>query len=179
MNTKLHNRYTTDQADEFEADESEPEADTVVAEEEPDDVEELAEPEEAQQADIAPEPADSEILGIFLEEATDILERCDSLLNTWRDDLSDLDIVQNLQREIHTFKGGARMASISALGTLSHAMESLLERIAGQSLAPSVSAIEVLEKGCDKLNVWTQQVVRALFPRRVTRSNCLICRSKP
>ena len=52
------------------------------------------------------EAVDPEILGIFLEEATVILERWDTLLNTWRDDLSDLTIVQNLQREIHTFKGG-------------------------------------------------------------------------
>ncbi len=66
-----------------------------------------------QEAEIEAEPVDSEILGIFLEEATDILERCDSLLNTWRDDLPELHIVQNLQREIHTFKGGARMAGIN------------------------------------------------------------------
>jgi chemosensory pili system protein ChpA (sensor histidine kinase/response regulator) len=57
------------------------------------------------------------------------------------------------------------MASIGALGTLSHAMESLLERIAGQSLSPSVSAIEVLEQGCDKLNTWTQQVRQGVMPQ--------------
>jgi len=121
--------------------------------------------EEPETVEIAAEPADSEILGIFLEEATDILERCDSLLNTWRDDLHDLSIVQNLQREIHTFKGGARMASITALGNLSHAMESLLERIAGQALSPTVSAIEILEQGCDKLNAWTQQIQQGDIPQ--------------
>ena len=96
--------------------------------------------QEEQPVETVSEPVDSEILGIFLEEATDILERCDSLLNTWRDNLSDLEIVQNLQREIHTFKGGARMAGINALGALSHSMETLLERIAGQLLPSSVSA---------------------------------------
>ncbi len=104
-------------------------------------------------------------LGIFLEEATDILERCDSLLNSWRSNLSDLSIVQNLQREIHTFKGGARMAGISALGALSHSMENLLERIAGMSLTPSLSAIDVLEQGCDRLNVWTQQASQGDIPQ--------------
>ncbi len=110
------------------------------------------------------EPVDNEILGIFLEEATDILERCDSLLNTWHDNLSDLDIVQNLQREIHTFKGGARMAGINALSMLSHSMETLLEHIAGQLMPSSVSAIEVLEQGCDRLNVWTQQAIQGAIP---------------
>jgi chemosensory pili system protein ChpA (sensor histidine kinase/response regulator) len=107
---------------------------------------EIRSEQEDQQAETVPEPVDGEILAIFLEEATDILERCDSLLNTWRDDLSDLEIVQNLQREIHTFKGGARMAGINALGALSHSMETLLERIAGNFLPSSVSAIEVDRK---------------------------------
>jgi len=151
--------------EELEAAATEPEAESAGAADEPADIHAAQDDVEAQPEEIAPEPADSEIMGIFLEEATDILERCDSLLNTWRDDLHDLAIVQNLQREIHTFKGGARMASIIALGNLSHAMESLLERIAGQSLPPTVSAIEILEQGCDKLNAWTQQIQQGAVPQ--------------
>lgn len=111
------------------------------------------------------EPVDTEILSIFLEEAVDILSRCDSLLNSWRDDLPDLDIVRDLQREFHTFKGGARMAGVSALGSLSHAMETLLENIAGRALPPSQSAIDVLENGCDRLNVWTEQAANGSLPQ--------------
>jgi len=57
------------------------------------------------------------------------------------------------------------MAGINSLGTLSHSMETLLERIAGQLLPPSVSAIEVLEQGCDRLNVWTQQAIQGVIPK--------------
>jgi len=125
--------------------------------------------QEGEQADqseeTGSEPVDREILSIFLEEATEILERCDSLLNTWRDNLFDLFIVQDLQRELHTFKGGSRMAGVSAMGDLSHSMETLLERIAGQLLSPSASAIEVLEKGCDRLNTWTQQAIQGVIPQ--------------
>ena len=125
-----------------------------------------AEDDQAEQpVETEPEPVDREILAIFLEEATEILERCDSLLNTWRDDLHDLYIVQNLQRELHTFKGGSRMAGVSAMGDLAHSMESLLERIAGQLLSPSASAIEVLEQGCDRLNAWTQQANKGVIPQ--------------
>jgi chemosensory pili system protein ChpA (sensor histidine kinase/response regulator) len=140
--------------------------DTDAGIEETEETEETEEPEEeVAPADIAGEPVDSEILGIFLEEAGDILERCDTLLNNWRDDLPDLAIVQNLQREIHTFKGGARMAGINAMGALSHSMETLLERIAGQLLPPTVSAIEILEQGCDRLNAWTQQANQGVIPQ--------------
>jgi len=156
----LHVEYETP---EEAAEETGTVTDELAGEDRPE-TEEEAETEEDQQAETEPEPIDTEILSIFLEEATDILERCDSLLNTWRDDLFELSIVQNLQREIHTFKGGARMAGISALGTLSHAMESLLERIAGQVLTPTVSAIEVLEQGCDRLNVWTEQAGQGTIP---------------
>ena len=108
--------------------------------------------------------ADIEIIGIFLEEAGEILERSDSLLNDWRDNMPDLAIVQNLQREIHTFKGGARMSGLISMGDLSHAMETLLERIAGNLLPPTLSAIEALEQGCDRLNNWVEQVSKGQTP---------------
>jgi len=130
--------------------------------------EELVE-EEVHEEPVAEEPesdpVDTEILGIFLEEAVDVLARCDSLLNSWRDNLPDLTIVANLQREIHTFKGGARMSGVNSMGNLSHAMESLLERIASQLLPPSVSAIEALEQGCDRLNGWVEQANQGTIPQ--------------
>jgi chemosensory pili system protein ChpA (sensor histidine kinase/response regulator) len=144
---------TTEKTDEIEA---ETEAETAG-------IEEDVSHEQEQLA--VPEPVDTEILNIFLEEATDILERCDSLLNTWRDNLPDLSIVQNLQREIHTFKGGARMSGVNAMGNLSHSMETLLESIAGQLLPPSLSAIDALEQGCDRLNVWTEQAGQGIMPQ--------------
>ena len=104
------------------------------------------------------------ILSIFLEEATEILERCDTLLNTWRDKLSDQKLVQNLQREIHTLKGGARMAGVKALGDLSHSMETLLERIAANRLQATVAAVQALEEGCDRLNVWVEQLQLGRMP---------------
>jgi chemosensory pili system protein ChpA (sensor histidine kinase/response regulator) len=125
-------------------------------------VEEIEAVEEVEEAE--PEAIDQEILDIFLEEANEILERCDTLLNIWRDDLPDLDVVQNLQREIHTFKGGARMSGVSTMGDLSHSMESLLERIAGRLLPPSISAIEALEQACDRLNTWTEQAGQGIMP---------------
>ncbi len=107
---------------------------------------------------------DPTILAIFLEEAHEVLERCDTTLNTWRDRLTDLKLVQNLQREIHTFKGGARMAGLEGLGDLSHAMESLLERIAGNRLPATVAAVQALEEGCDSLTVCVEQLVARRMP---------------
>jgi len=104
------------------------------------------------------------IISIFLEEATEVLERCDTLLNTWRDKLADRKLVQNLQREIHTFKGGARMAGLDELGNLSHAMETLLEHIASSRLEATVAAVQALEEGCDRLNIWVEDLQSGILP---------------
>ena len=136
-------------------------------------------PAAAQQA-VEPEPApqqeaaeavttdfdtlDQEIIGIFLEEAAEVLERSDSALNQWRDDINELSWVQNLQREIHTFKGGARMAGLTSIGDYSHEMETLLERMAEKLMTPSVSAVAVLEDACDRLQRWVDQVSQRAIP---------------
>ena len=106
------------------------------------------------------------IISIFLEEAVEVLERCDTLLNTWRDKLADRKLVQNLQREIHTFKGGARMAGLEGLGDLSHAMESLLEQIASSQIEATVAAVQALEEGCDRLNIWVEEVQSGKMPKQ-------------
>ncbi len=105
------------------------------------------------------------IISIFLEEAVEVLERCDTLLNTWRDKLADRKLVQNLQREIHTFKGGARMAGLEGMGNLSHAMETLLEHIASNRLEATVAAVQALEEGCDRLNIWVEQLQNGRLPQ--------------
>jgi chemosensory pili system protein ChpA (sensor histidine kinase/response regulator) len=126
-------------------------------------------------ADVAPEEATADvqtikieegsIISIFLEEAVEVLERCDTLLNTWRDKLSDRKLVQNLQREIHTFQGGARMAGLEGMGNLSHAMETLLEHIAANRLEATVAVVQVLEEGCDRLNIWVEQLQNGRLPQ--------------
>ena len=131
-------------------------------------VEPAVEPEEILEEPVQPAGTviieEGGILSIFLEEATEVLERCDTLLNTWRDKLSDQKLVQNLQREIHTFKGGARMAGLEALGNLSHSMETLLERIAANRMQATVAAVQALEEGCDRLNVWVEQLQSGHMP---------------
>ena len=112
----------------------------------------------------------SEFIDIFLIEAQEVLGRCDALLDRWRDTLDSMEIVRDLQREFHTFKGGARMSGLTGLGDLSHAMESLLERIAGGHLQASIEAVQALEFGCDHLHRGTESVVGGQLPE--TQAQC-------
>jgi len=78
---------------------------------------------------ITIEPLDSadidlDILETFVSEADELLEEIDQGLQGWERDWSSKDHVESLKRSLHTLKGGARMAGLEQLGSLSHELES-------------------------------------------------------
>src|SRR5690606_38444191 len=96
----------------------------------------LAEDVLAEDITLAESPAaadddsiDDEILEIFLEEAQEIGESVETALLRWRENPDDLLQVAQLQRELHTLKGGARMAEIAAVADLCHELETLYENV--------------------------------------------------
>ena len=72
---------------------------------------------------------DPEIAAIFSEEAVELLDAAESALESWNASPHDSSQAAALRRPLHTLKGGARMAGISAMGELSHELESLITRI--------------------------------------------------
>jgi chemosensory pili system protein ChpA (sensor histidine kinase/response regulator) len=95
---------------------------------------------------------DEELLDIFLEESGDILDHSDGLMARLRENPGDKDTVVGLQRDLHTLKGGARMAGIAPIGDLGHAMESLLEIVADGRRELSRVGVETLERAFDRLH---------------------------
>lgn len=94
---------------------------------------------------------DDEILEVFLEEGSELLDSSEIILQKWRGDTLNKDYVSELQREIHTLKGGARMAGIAAVGDLSHGMESLLTAIVEGEREITDGLINTLHKTLDSL----------------------------
>ena len=70
---------------------------------------------------------DAELLEIFLEEAQEIMEAAGVALQRWQADPDNLRDVAELQRELHTLKGGARMAEMTDVADLCHELESIYE----------------------------------------------------
>ena len=70
---------------------------------------------------------DEQLLPIFLEEANELLPQIGSDIRDWKANTGDLNVVQSLQRGLHTLKGSARMAGAIRLGELTHIMESRIE----------------------------------------------------
>ncbi len=95
---------------------------------------------------------DRDLVDIFVEEGNDLLDHSDGLLAKLRETPDDRSLVTGLQRDLHTIKGGARMAGINAIGDLGHAIESLLEQVAAQRMDLDGENIRLLERGFDGLH---------------------------
>ena len=94
---------------------------------------------------------DLELLEVFLEEGTEILESCERIIQRLIEKPEDKASVEELQRELHTLKGGARMAGIAAIGDLSHSLESLLTDLSEQRMENSTGVVDVLHQSLDRL----------------------------
>lgn len=121
----------------------------------------MPEPEEA--LDLT--GLDLDLVEIFIEEGNDLLDHSDDLIAKLRETPEDRALITSLQRDLHTLKGGARMAGIHAVGDLGHAIESMLESIAGQRTELDRRAIQLLERGFDTLHA---QLARVTARRAVT-----------
>jgi chemosensory pili system protein ChpA (sensor histidine kinase/response regulator) len=80
---------------------------------------------EAEPASAGPPSVDydPDIAAIFCEEATELLEGADAALGALRAERGSRERIVELQRVLHTVKGGARMAGVAAMGDLSHELE--------------------------------------------------------
>jgi chemosensory pili system protein ChpA (sensor histidine kinase/response regulator) len=101
---------------------------------------------------------DAELVDIFLEEANDILESIQTALEKWREDTDNTLEVESLQRDLHTLKGGARMAEISPLGDLAHELEFLYEGLAQGKYEASPGLLELIQQCHDRLAVMVQDI---------------------
>jgi chemosensory pili system protein ChpA (sensor histidine kinase/response regulator) len=101
---------------------------------------------------------DDDLLEVFVQEGADILDHADALLTRLHRAPQDKEILSGLQRELHTLKGGARMANLEPIGDLSHVMESMLEAISEQRRPMTRAAMDSFERGFDRLHTLIQRV---------------------
>ncbi|MDR6991245.1 Hpt domain-containing protein [Luteimonas sp. 3794] len=122
-------------------------------------------------APLSLEGLDPELIDIFVEEGIDLLDHADGLLAQLRDAPDNRDAVAGLQRDLHTLKGGARMAGLMEIGELGHAMETLLEAVAERQRTLRRGDVVLLERGFDRLHT---MVTRAGDRRAIGPSQALV-----
>ncbi|WP_049969884.1 Hpt domain-containing protein, partial [Pseudomonas sp. GM24] len=112
---------------------------------------------ELQQKAMALEP-DDEIVEIFLEEAVDILDSSGQALQRWLSDPDNTAPLSSLQRDLHTLKGGARMAEVEAIGDLAQELESLYEGLVDRRFNYSETLRRLLLKSHERLALLLEQL---------------------
>ncbi len=110
------------------------------------------------------EEEDDLILDIFLEEADEISETIESVLQNWQQSPDNLLPVAQLQRELHTMKGGARMAELPEIAALCHELETLYERLNDGVLERDEATFPLLQRAHDTLAEQLQAVRRGDLP---------------
>ncbi|MEO7387640.1 MAG: response regulator, partial [Gammaproteobacteria bacterium] len=138
----------------------------------------LAEPEAEFESALEPEPEptgplvatpdfpavttvtgwDAEVAEIFAEEASEILESCDRAVARLAARQAEEQALAELQRGLHTLKGGARMAGLYAMGDLSHDLETLLLRMADGVLPRALETYGVVQAALDELHLLRDQI---------------------
>jgi chemosensory pili system protein ChpA (sensor histidine kinase/response regulator) len=110
---------------------------------------------------------DPEIAAIFAEEAAEILDNTEAALREVRQRQDGASVVA-LQRYVHTLKGGARMAGLLAMGDLSHALETLLARMADGRSRPTPAALDLVQRSLDELQLMRDAIdtARAVAPAK-------------
>jgi chemosensory pili system protein ChpA (sensor histidine kinase/response regulator) len=101
---------------------------------------------------------DPDLLEIFVEEARELLDHSDGVLAQWRAEPLANEHLGELLRDLHTLKGGARIAGLVPVGDLTHAIETALEKPLQANPAHISELITALEAGFDKLHGLVQRV---------------------
>ena len=101
---------------------------------------------------------DDEIVAIFLEEAVDILESAGQALQRWLGAPDNAAPLLSLQRDLHTLKGGARMAEVESVGDLAHELESLYEGLVDRRFSHGDVLARLLQHSHDRLAELLEQL---------------------
>ncbi|MBS7326283.1 MAG: response regulator [Thiopseudomonas sp.] len=101
---------------------------------------------------------DAELVEIFLEEAFEVLENVASSMQEWLSDRDNFRHVESLQRDLHTLKGGARMAEIAEVANLAHELEYLYEDLTNGRMQYSEGLDGFLYQAHDLLNEMLEAV---------------------
>ncbi len=92
---------------------------------------------------------DDELIDIFLEEADELLENSEDTLSEIKNDPNSAEHIQQLQRNMHTLKGGARMAELTPVGDLTHNLESLIVMVTEQKVNADKELFDLLQESLD------------------------------
>ncbi|MDQ7049851.1 MAG: Hpt domain-containing protein, partial [Enterobacterales bacterium] len=116
----------------------------------------------------APEDMDQELVELFVEEADELTESARELLNRWKDNLQNLDIINELRRVYHTFKGSSRMAGAMHIGDLAFSIEELFNTKINFGREISAPDLQLANLATDKIAEMVDELRNYRWPQAAT-----------
>ena len=95
---------------------------------------------------------DQELAQVFQTEAAEILDSSDVIVQRLRVDPDNVELLNDLRREMHTLKGSSRMAGFMTVGDLAHAAESVLDALGKGILKASPLILDPVQRALDRLH---------------------------
>ncbi|MCU7698534.1 Hpt domain-containing protein [Acinetobacter sp. AYS6] len=107
---------------------------------------------------IEDQDIDSVVEQTFMEEAAELLEMADHLLKQWFEQRTNRSILLQLQRAVHSLKGGSRMVGLETVQAIAYQLENAFEKFALHHFSSNIydnlleSAIAWLKEAIFKQN---------------------------
>ena len=105
-----------------------------------------------------PADADPELLEAFSEEAAELLTSSGQSIKAWQLDTDNNKEPLQLQRDLHTLKGGARLTGISPMADLTHQLETLVLAVCDQQQSADEDFFDLMQRCQDKLSEMQEQL---------------------
>ena len=106
----------------------------------------------------APISTDHELLGVFLEEAGEVLQTIESTLPVCREKPDDQEALTTLRRAFHTLKGSGRMVGLKDLGEAAWEVEQVMNAWLEQKRPVTQALLELLDTATASFSKWVGEL---------------------
>ncbi|MGB9792629.1 MAG: chemotaxis protein CheA [Thermacetogeniaceae bacterium] len=100
----------------------------------------------------------SQYLGVFLDEAEELLQQLDEAIVLLEKDPGDRELLNRIFRIAHTLKGSSASMGFEKMATLTHRMESVLDALRQGRLTTSREVVDLLLACLDKLRELKEKI---------------------
>jgi chemosensory pili system protein ChpA (sensor histidine kinase/response regulator) len=119
-------------------------------------------PADAPRPSVAPPvrraTVDAELLGIFLDEAGEVLQTINDTVPVCRAEPDNLDALTTIRRAFHTLKGSGRMVGLMDLGEVAWEIERLMNGWLEQKRPANAGLLELITAASAAFAVWVGQL---------------------
>lgn len=106
----------------------------------------------------ASDDADDDLLGIFLEEAREVVANGSAAVQALADEPGSLEHLTTLRRAFHTLKGSSRMVGLNEFGEAAWQMEQLLNAVLAEQKPASPALQDLARDALIRFGAWVEAI---------------------